>query len=272
MAIELEALDGRVKALEGQLNELLLKLKIIKWLAAGVVTVLSAFSLSFPLILKSELRKAYDHSEMQIREALEKDLSQAKQEQSQLEQAIQAAKAARPITVGPNNSHDAAPDALLVHPHPAPALSRTERQIDAFGHSIQSPPDGIYTTSDLTNDIGQLVNCVALFIDDMGDQHLSSTHDRKTAAIYAQLFGLTDALEGRLTTYDDPAHDNGAAWHSKGWPGQFRQALEDMQASQQSHSLSYEDLKAWTSKFNAVRDGLWGPTIHPTWPEPLKGL
>jgi len=129
-----------------------------------------------------------------------------------------------------------------------------------------SPPEPYYPRGQ-TEDIGQMYNCVSLFISEMKVNKISREfHSQKPFyEAIEQLYATLQARAQRKISSSLEPDQGNLTWHTKGWFDRFYDTLTKMKQENMEGNLTDGELDTLQDDFRNNRDSLWGPAFH-DWP------
>ncbi len=257
---KLDELETRVAGLEKKVDDFFLRVKVLIWLTSGLLGAATFLGLSAGPLIRHEARSWWESQKGQLTSSLQDNLKQAQQVDADLKRDMGDARQVA--------NHVAAQN----HPAPSvtPAKTRTQRQIDAMKESLRRPMDHAYGTEAFVQDIGQLTDCVTVFIADLEAHDLGPSYtQRDTQAVYRQISDLANELRSRIALKDTQSTVSDRTWHSSGWFAQFQNGLSTLEGEhEQAGTLGDAKLDQWKSKFIDLRNGFMN--YNGAWPDPVK--
>jgi hypothetical protein len=148
--------------------------------------------------------------------------------------------------------------------NPPRALRQINAEIEVSQGAVTEP----YYTHGYTQDIGQLYNCVNLFISDL---RVQPRNFQESTRFYEGIQRIYEALLARAQKYITPANEpdtKNLTFHTSAWFQNFHKTLDEMESEHTHGKLSDDQLDRFQQEFQQHRDSLWGPAFS-EWPSPL---
>jgi hypothetical protein len=271
-------IEERVSKLEQDLDKFNMRVSTLIWMA-GILGVLGLTASGVSGWLVHTVKNGASEVEARQREIadLEKDESDAKSAlkeiRSQIHEAQGEVSALDQIVKDKKKelSQYAGSLASVAKTKAGAAKGPTSRALAQVQSLESAVPQEPYYTRGYNEDVGQLFNCVDLYIAEMKSKAIPRDFEAQRP-FYAAIESVYGTLLSRAQEKIGPANEPDAGnlkWHTFTWFQNFHETLQRMKDEHIEHgTLTDADLDDFGDRFRHHRDSVWGADFH-DWPPAL---